>query len=157
VCQDRQLPGPLFFTRYGIDLANGMQSNKKRNIFMANALVMDDSRAMRGVLSKILVQLGFETLQAANGIEALAVMAREGDTIEVILADWNMPEMNGLEFVKALRAQPRFDAVRILMVTTETEVDQMILALTAGANEYVMKPFTPSMVEEKLRMLQVIE
>lgn len=124
---------------------------------MANALVIDDSRAMRGVLSKILVQLGFVTVQAGNGIEALGVMAQEGDSIQLILADWNMPEMNGLEFVTALRTQSKYDAVRILMVTTETEVDQMILALTAGANEYVMKPFTPSMVEEKLRMLQVIQ
>lgn len=124
---------------------------------MAKSLIMDDSRAMRGVLSKIMIHLGFETVQAGNGIEALAVMAREGDSIGLILADWNMPEMNGLEFVKALRAQPKFAGVRILMITTETEVDQMILALTAGANEYLMKPFTPLMVEEKLRMLQVIE
>jgi len=119
------------------------------------ALVMDDSRAIRGVLSKILNSLGFDTVQASNGVEALALMAREGADVGLILADWNMPEMNGLDFVKNLRAQPQFAAVPIIMVTTETNIDHMIEALTAGANEYIMKPFTSAMVEEKLRILQI--
>lgn len=127
---------------------------------VAKALILDDSRAMRGVLSKILTTLGFATVQASNGIEALAVMDTEShgadeERIVLILADWNMPEMNGLEFVKALRAQPRYAAVRIIMVTTETNVDQMVEALTAGADEYIMKPFTAQMVEEKLRILEI--
>ena len=123
---------------------------------MAKALVLDDSRAMRSVLTKILGQFGFETVQASHGIEALAVMAREGATIDLILSDWNMPEMNGLEFVQALRAQACFAAVPVIMVTTETELDQMMLALSSGANEYIMKPFTAEMVEEKLRLLGVM-
>jgi two-component system chemotaxis response regulator CheY len=127
---------------------------------VAKALVLDDSRAMRGVLSKILNALGFSTLQASNGIEALAVMdieshGADGKEIVLILADWNMPEMNGLEFVKALRAQPRYSAVRVIMVTSETNVDQMLEALAAGADEYIMKPFTAQMVEEKLRILEI--
>jgi two-component system, chemotaxis family, chemotaxis protein CheY len=120
----------------------------------AKALVLDDSRAMRGVLSKILVRLGFEIVQAGNGVEALAVMDREGAEIELILADWNMPEMNGLEFVKALRTQVKFAATPVIMVTTETNVDQMLEALSAGANEYIMKPFTAEMVEAKLLLVQ---
>ena len=64
--------------------------------------------------------------------------------------------MNGLEFVKALRAQERFAAVPVIMVTTETELDQMLLALSAGANEYIMKPFTADVVEEKLRVLGLL-
>ena len=120
------------------------------------ALVLDDSRAMRSVLTKILMQFGFETVQASQGIEALAVMEREGATVDLILSDWNMPEMNGLEFIVALRAQERFAQVPVIMVTTETEVDQMMLALSSGANEYIMKPFTAEMIEEKLRMLGVI-
>ncbi len=129
---------------------------------VAKALILDDSRAMRGVLSKILNTLGYETLQASNGVEALTVMATnagrglEEKGIGLILADWNMPEMNGLEFVRAIRVQSRFDSVRIIMVTTETNVDQMIAALSAGANEYIMKPFTPEMVEEKLRILAIL-
>lgn len=127
---------------------------------VARALILDDSRAMRGVLSKILNTLGFETVQASNGVEALSVMdaagsALDGSGITLILADWNMPEMNGLEFVKALRTQSRFDAVRVIMCTTETNVDQMVEALTAGANEYIMKPFTAEIVEAKLRILEI--
>lgn len=126
----------------------------------SKALVLDDSRAMRGVLSKILVTLGFETVQAANGLEALAVMKQEGPAgkdggIKLILSDWNMPEMNGLEFVRAVRSQACYAQVAIIMVTTETNIDQMVEALSAGANEYIMKPFTAEIVEEKLRILQL--
>jgi two-component system chemotaxis response regulator CheY len=68
-----------------------------------------------------------------------------------------MPEMDGLSFVKAVRADRRFEALPIVMVTTETHIEQMVLALSAGANEYIMKPFTSEMVEDKLRMLQVVK
>jgi two-component system chemotaxis response regulator CheY len=121
----------------------------------AKALVLDDSRAMRGVLTKILIGLGFETVQAANGREALALLDREGDSIQLVLADWNMPEMNGLEFVKGMRAQSRFDAIQVIMVTTETGIDHMLGALHAGANEYLMKPFTGEMIAAKLRILGI--
>jgi two-component system chemotaxis response regulator CheY len=73
-----------------------------------------------------------------------------------VLSDWNMPEMDGLQFVKALRANPKFANVVVVMVTTETHIEQMMTALEAGANEYIMKPFTAEMVEDKLRMLQVV-
>jgi two-component system chemotaxis response regulator CheY len=121
------------------------------------ALVVDDSRAMRSILCKILVKLGFEVVQAGDGKEALAVLARESSPVELVLSDWNMPEMNGLEFVKAMRAEPRYAAVPVVMVTTETHIEQMVIALDAGANEYIMKPFTAEMVENKLRMLQVVK
>jgi len=120
---------------------------------MPRALVVDDSRATRMILAKTLSESGFEVLTAGNGQEALAVMEREGPSVEVILVDWNMPVMTGLEFVQSLRAQPAFAAARIVMVTTETEIEQMERALVAGANEYIMKPFTRDMVEEKLRMI----
>jgi two-component system chemotaxis response regulator CheY len=110
---------------------------------------------MRGILSKTLSALGFEPVPACNGIEALAIMEREGLTIEIIFADWNMPEMNGLEFLKALRAQPRFAAVPVIMVTSETDTEHIVEALTCGANEYIMKPFTADIVEAKLHILQV--
>jgi two-component system chemotaxis response regulator CheY len=121
------------------------------------ALVVDDSRAMRSILSKILVKLGFEVLQAGDGKEALAVLEHESFGVELVLSDWNMPEMNGLEFVKAMRAEPRCASVPVVMVTTETHIDQMVTALEAGANEYIMKPFTAEMVEDKLRLLQVVK
>jgi two-component system chemotaxis response regulator CheY len=121
------------------------------------ALVIDDSRAMRGILSKILVRLGFEVLQASDGREAMAVLDRESADIDLVLSDWNMPEMNGLDFVKAMRAEPRFEAIPVVMVTTETHIEQMVTALSAGADEYIMKPFTAEMVEDKLRLLQVVK
>jgi two-component system, chemotaxis family, chemotaxis protein CheY len=121
----------------------------------AIALVVDDSRAMRSILAKILTRLGFEVLQAADGREALTALDT-ASPVQLVLSDWNMPEMNGLEFVKALRANPKFADVVVVMVTTETHIEQMMTALSAGANEYIMKPFTSETVEEKLRMLQVV-
>jgi len=120
------------------------------------ALVVDDSRAMRSILARILVRLGFEVLQAADGLEGLATLDSASPPVELVLSDWNMPEMDGLQFVKTLRANPKFANVVVVMVTTETHTEQMFTALSAGANEYIMKPFTAEMVEEKLRMLQVV-
>ncbi len=120
------------------------------------ALVVDDSRTIRQILARTLRLFGITAIhEAGNGVEALRVMAeREG--VSLVLVDWNMPEMNGLDFVKALRAQPRFAGVKVVMVTTETEIDQMMRALEAGANEYVMKPFTREIIEDKLRLVGVI-
>jgi two-component system, chemotaxis family, chemotaxis protein CheY len=109
---------------------------------MTKALVVDDSRAIRMILTRTLSQLGYEVAQAANGKEALDVLAGGGADLSLVLVDWNMPEMNGLEFIRTVRADNRYDAVRLMMVTTETQIEQMITAMDAGANEYVMKPFT---------------
>jgi two-component system, chemotaxis family, chemotaxis protein CheY len=109
------------------------------------------------ILAKTLGELGYEVCQAANGKEALAVAEREQGSITVMLVDWNMPEMNGLEFVKQIRSDERFSAVPLMMVTTETEMDQMMKALAAGANEYVMKPFTKEIIADKLRLVGAIQ
>ncbi|AXC12890.1 Chemotaxis regulator - transmits chemoreceptor signals to flagelllar motor components CheY [Acidisarcina polymorpha] len=119
-------------------------------------LIVDDSRAMRCILAKIIAGLGFEVLQAGDGLQALAILGHEHSQVRLVLSDWNMPTMDGLAFVKAVRADQRFAALPIVMVTTETHIEQMIVALSAGANEYIMKPFTTEMVEDKLRMLQVV-
>lgn len=121
------------------------------------ALVVDDSRAMRGILSKILMRIGFEVLKAGDGLEAIAALADAVPPIDVVLSDWNMPKMNGLEFLKVVRADPRFADVVVVMVTTETHIEQIATALAAGADEYIMKPFTAEMVEDKLRMLYAVE
>jgi|KBSMisStandDraft_5_1062788.scaffolds.fasta_scaffold1081151_2 two-component system chemotaxis response regulator CheY len=120
---------------------------------MKQALVVDDSRAMRMILSKTLVDSGFEVRQAGNGQDALDVLEREGGSISLMLADWNMPVMSGIELVQAVRARTAWQHIRIVMVTTETEIEQMSRALTAGADEYVMKPFTREVVEDKLRLI----
>jgi len=124
---------------------------------MSKAMVVDDSRTIRMILARTLGEFGYEVCQAPDGKEALAVMERENQSISLILVDWNMPEMNGLEFVKRLRADSRFTTVPLMMVTTETEMPQMFAALEAGANEYVMKPFTREMIADKLRILGVIQ
>jgi two-component system chemotaxis response regulator CheY len=124
---------------------------------MAKALVVDDSRAIRTILSRALIGHGFEVSQACNGREALEVLDREFPAISLVLADWNMPEMNGIEFVRKMRADSRYASVLVMMVTTETHIEQIGLALEAGVNEYVMKPFTPEMIAEKLRMMGALQ
>jgi len=119
---------------------------------MAKALVVDDSRAMRMILSRSLRELGYEVCEAGNGREALDVIAAEKSSVDLVLADWNMPEVNGLELLKRLRQDPALTSVAVVMVTTETELDQMSAALEAGANEYIMKPFTKDILLEKLQL-----
>ena len=123
---------------------------------MAKALVVDDSRVIRKVLSRTLVELGFDPVSAGDGLEAMEVLEREGGAVTLALVDWNMPNVNGLEFVKLVRARPEYDLLRLIMVTTETEIEQMMRALEAGANEYIMKPFTAEAVQDKLRILGVM-
>lgn len=123
---------------------------------MKKALIIDDSRAMRLILGRILEQFGYQICAASNGRDALNLLGRESPKIDVMLVDWNMPEMNGLEFVKAIRKHPGYLSVPLMMVTTETEADQMIAALDAGANEYVMKPFTDDVIADKLRLIGVL-
>jgi len=120
---------------------------------MSKALVVDDSKTIRMIIRRVLVELGYEVCEAANGLEALRVLESERSSIGVVLADWNMPEMNGLELVKRLRQDRSLDSLKVLMVTTETEMGQMASALEAGANEYVMKPFTREILTEKLELI----
>lgn len=122
---------------------------------MSKAMVVDDSRAVRMILSRILREAGLEVCEAADGKEALARLAG-GESVSLILVDWNMPNLDGLGFVRCLRSDPGNAAVKVMMVTTETEMDRMVAALEAGANEYVMKPFTPDIISDKLRLLGVL-
>ena len=115
-------------------------------------LVIDDSRAMRMILCRMLRELGFDVAEAANGREGLQQLDAGLDPA-LVLVDWNMPEMTGIEFVEAVRKPPYTSEAKIVMVTTETEVPQMVRALEAGADEYVMKPFTKESIFEKLQLL----
>ena len=121
---------------------------------MKQALVIDYSRAMRMILKKHLLGLGFEVWEAGHGLQALEVLQTKG-VPDICLVDWNMPEMNGLEFLKAVRANGAYAGLRIMMVTSETEIDRMLLALEAGADEYVMKPFTQETIQDKLALLGI--
>jgi two-component system chemotaxis response regulator CheY len=122
---------------------------------MSKALVVDDSKTIRMIIRRILLELGYEVCEASNGREALDVLEAEHAAVDLVLADWNMPEMNGLELVKRLRQDTEYGHLKVIMVTTETELAQMASALDAGANEYVMKPFTKSILKEKLELLGI--
>lgn len=118
------------------------------------ALVIDDSRTVRLIIGKVLTELGMEVIEAGNGREGLEQL-RQPPGVELVLVDWNMPEMNGLDFIKAIRAQRAYDGIRLVMVTTETEQEQVVRALDAGANEYLMKPFTKEVLVAKLNLLDI--
>jgi two-component system chemotaxis response regulator CheY len=118
------------------------------------ALVVDDSRTVRIIVGTILREIGMSVIEAGDGGQALQ-MVKDNPDVELVLVDWNMPEMNGLDFIQAIRADPAYSGVRILMVTSEAECDQVTRALNAGANEYLMKPFTREILLAKLNLLDV--
>ena len=119
------------------------------------ALIIDDSRAMRRILRQIVQPLGFDILEAGDGQEGLVQLSAHPDEVEMTLVDWNMPVMNGLEFVKRVRSDAAYADMKLMMVTTETEQAQMARALMAGVDEFVMKPFTADILVEKLRLIGV--
>ncbi|MBK7876653.1 MAG: response regulator [Planctomycetes bacterium] len=118
------------------------------------ALVVDDSKAMRVILSQLLRELRFEVVDACDGIDAIEKL-KDAGTLDLALVDWNMPRMKGIDFVRHVRGQGLQPQMRIMMVTTETEMDYVQQALTAGADEYVMKPFTKDVILEKLGLLGI--
>lgn len=119
------------------------------------ALVIDDSRTMRRIVARILGGLGYETSEAGDGREALDLL-EAGETFDLATIDWNMPVMDGLEFVTAVRARRDWRSLTLMMVTTEAEHAQIVRALAAGAHEYMIKPFTPDAIGEKLALLGMI-
>ncbi len=123
---------------------------------VTRAMIVDDSRAMRSILRKMLSELGCDTCEAGNGQEALALLEKEGASLSFMLVDWNMPVMCGIDLVKAMRSDQRYSSITLIMVTTETEIERISQALEAGANEYVMKPFTKEMIGEKLQLLNLV-
>ena len=123
---------------------------------MAQVLIVDDSKTIRTILRRILVELGYEVCEAANGKEALQVIETRKAAVKLVLADWNMPEMNGFELLKRLRQDPDLASLVVVMVTTETEMSNMASALDAGANEYIMKPFTKDILKGKLEIVGIL-
>ncbi len=123
------------------------------------ALVIDDSRAMRSLLGRILRGAGFEVIEACDGREGLECLRQQRGVqpFDVALVDWNMPVMGGQEFVIAVRSDRAFRDLRVLMVTTESELAKVQAALEAGADEYAMKPFTEEVILEKLAILGILE
>lgn len=121
------------------------------------ALVIDDSRAMRSILRRTLGELGFDVEEAGHGQEAMELIESGAVLPDVCLVDWNMPVMNGLEFVTAVRRNREWRQITLMMVTTESEHSQVVRALAAGAHEYVIKPFTGDAIVDKLSLLGLVD
>ena len=120
------------------------------------AIIIDDSRAMRLLLRRTVAKVGFEAVEAADGQQALELLAEMPTVPQLALVVWNMPNMNGLEFVTTARADPRLRDMALIMVTTESEQSQIVRALAAGAHEYVIKPFTADALRDKLALLGLL-
>ena len=120
---------------------------------MKSCLVVDDSKVVRMVARKILEELNFEVSEAADG--QLALQACLASMPEVILLDWNMPVMNGIEFLRALRASKGGDAPKVVFCTTENDMAHIKEAIGAGANEYIMKPFDSDIIQSKLSQIGI--
>jgi two-component system chemotaxis response regulator CheY len=116
-----------------------------------HAIVIDDSKSIRSILAKILLGVGFTVEEAANGLEALDLIKKE--KVDLALVDWNMPDMDGREFILEVRKNSAYKDMRMMMVTTETAITKVAEALEAGADEYIMKPFTKEMIIEKLVLM----
>ena len=120
---------------------------------MPDCLVVDDSPTVRAVLSRLMRQLGFDTREAADG--AVAVESCREQMPEVVLLDWNMPVMNGIECVRALRRLPGGDRPKVIFCTTMNEIADIETALEAGADEYIMKPFDIELLRIKLEQVGI--
>jgi two-component system chemotaxis response regulator CheY len=112
-------------------------------------LCVDDSPTMRRIVINSLKRIGYaDIIEAGHGLEAIDMLKKEG--ADFIITDWNMPEMNGLDFVKAVRDADAWKNIPILMVTTRSVQGDVIEAMKAGVNSYIVKPFTPPVLKEKI-------
>jgi len=120
------------------------------------ALVIDDSKAMRMLLKRELVALGFEVFEAGDGQEAISRLAELGP-VDVVLVDWTMPGMDGMTFVHQVRAEAAYEEMRVVMITSESDPAQIFHALMAGVDEYATKPITREALAEKLGLVGLVE
>jgi two-component system, chemotaxis family, chemotaxis protein CheY len=121
---------------------------------MTSVLVVDDSRATRAILRRMLEADGCRVREAGDGLEALAALEAD-PSVDVALVDWNMPNLDGLGLVRAVRARADWARIRLLMVTAQADMAQVIEALEEGADEYAMKPFDAAVIRHKLALLGV--
>ncbi|MGB9713265.1 MAG: response regulator [Dissulfurimicrobium sp.] len=118
------------------------------------ALVVDDSQSMRNIVKSGLKKMNLfdEIVEAENGLRALEKLENEGP-FDLVLLDWYMPEMEGFDCLLNIRKREEWNDTKVMMVTTENQQENIIRAVMAGANEYLMKPFNADMLEEKVRMV----
>jgi two-component system chemotaxis response regulator CheY len=121
---------------------------------MKKCLIVDDSKIVRKVSRGIIEPMGYEIFEAENGEEALEIALN--NPITVVMLDWNMPVMNGMEFLVHLRADTKIEQPAVIFCTTENEMSKIIQAMQAGANEYVMKPYDAAIIRSKFEQLGLI-
>ena len=121
---------------------------------MVSCLVVDDSKVVRKLERRIMEELGFTVSEAEDG--AFALDACKAGMPDLILLDWHMPNMDGLEFIKQLRTTPGGDAPKVIFCTTESDVSHIMQAISSGANEYVMKPFDADIIRGKLQQINML-
>ena len=131
-----------------------LKHRKRDNKTMKTCLIVDDSKVIRMVARKILLELEFETVEAADGQEALK--ACNAKMPDAILLDWNMPVMDGIPFLRELRKAPNGTKPIVVFCTTENDLDHIQEAMTAGANEYIMKPFDSDIIQAKFQQVGLI-
>ncbi len=122
---------------------------------MKRILIVEDTRLIRRMIRQMLETCGFAVDEAENGVQCLSHCREHGVPAGIIL-DVNMPEMDGLTCLRAMRADPAFRDCLIIMCTTEVEMSHIVAAMSAGANEYIMKPFTEDILRDKLRMVGLL-
>lgn len=122
-------------------------------------LIIDDAKAIRTFLAYLAHELSFDTIEAGDGLDALKTLTRNDprEPFDIALVDWEMPRMNGLEFIQAVRRNSDFADLKLLMITTLNAPEQVAAALEAGANDYLMKPVDKDMLVEKLQILGLVE
>ncbi|MBN1602970.1 MAG: response regulator [Chitinispirillaceae bacterium] len=115
-----------------------------------NILTIDDSATVRELLKGAVEILGYDSLEAADGQEALKILHATKDSVCLILLDWNMPVMSGIEFLRVIKADPELLSIPVTMVTSENEKSKIIEAITGGAKNYIIKPFTQEEIMSKI-------
>lgn len=113
-------------------------------------MIVDDSSTMRRILKNCLTKMNYENIvEAGDGLEAQLVLEQNKD-VELALVDWNMPNMTGYELLQVIKAKDEYKNIKVIMVTTESEKTNVVMAIKAGASNYVIKPFTPEIIAEKI-------
>lgn len=115
-----------------------------------NILTVDDSATVRELLKGAVEILGYDNLEAADGQEALKILHANKDSVCLILLDWNMPVMSGIEFLRIIKADPELLSIPVTMVTSENEKSKIIEAISGGAKNYIIKPFTQDEIMSKI-------
>jgi two-component system chemotaxis response regulator CheY len=120
-------------------------------------LLVDDSRSMRKMQTKMLKALNIsDIVEAGDGLEALEMLKSTNPPVNIMLLDWNMPKMDGMMLLTEVRTKPEYNDLKIIMCTSESEKHRVLEALKAGANNYISKPFTPQVLETKLKDMELI-